>query len=199
MSDGFRTLSKGAIRRQREEGRDERVETLTVAVADLRTREEFVAAISGLWRDAQTRFLAIGRYLTRAKERLPHGEFEAMVKNDLPFTPPVAFQLRAAADAIDAGRLPAEQVPPSYSTVYQLAQLTDTELERAKDAGLLRPDVRREEVMAFKRQVRAAVLPASTPRVPEVDHRAELIAERGRLLKRLEEIDRLLSDDGEGT
>jgi hypothetical protein len=132
---------------------DVRVEALGRAVVAYDRREDYVREISSLWTRAQELFLTIGRYLILAKQRLPHGEFTAMIERELPFGPTTAFQIRAATEAVTSGRLPATDLPPNYSTIYLLSTLPDPALEQAREAGLLRPDLKRSEVVAFKRRI----------------------------------------------
>jgi hypothetical protein len=134
---------------------DGRIEVLTNAVVIYDRREDFAREISTLWQRAQTTFLTIGQYLNLAKQRLPHGEFNAMIERDLPFSPRTAFQIRAATLAVQSGRLPMDTLPSNYTTIYYISTLPDHALEQAKQSGLLRPDVRRSEVIAFKKRVQA--------------------------------------------
>lgn len=132
---------------------DERVGELERVVQDFKSREEFVAEISRLWRQAQEKFLIIGRYLIKAKTTLPHGDYEAMIDVDLPFGRKTAFQIRSAAEAIDSRRLLPEEAPASYATVYALASLSDEHLAIARAQGLVRPTVSRPAVIAFKKSL----------------------------------------------
>jgi hypothetical protein len=135
---------------------DGRIEILNGALVRYERREDFAREINTLWQRAQATFLTIGRYLNLAKERLPHGEFNAMIDRDLPFSPRTAFQIRAATVAIESGRLPSDGLPQNYTTIYYLSTLPDAALEQAKQSGLLRPDLRRSEVIAFKKKVLGA-------------------------------------------
>src|SRR3954463_9563899 len=72
-----------------------------------------------------------------------------------PFSETVASQFRQIARAVDSGRIPLEACPGSYSTAYQLTLLTPAQLEIARARGLLRPDVSRHLVLAFRREIRA--------------------------------------------
>lgn len=132
---------------------DPRMHVLANAVVPYERREDFVREIASLWQRAQATFLTIGKYLAAAKERLPYGEFNAMIERDLPFGPTTAFQIRAAAEAVESGRLPMAHLPSNYSTLYVLSTLPPDALEKAKKCGLLRPDLRRAEVVAFKRKL----------------------------------------------
>lgn len=174
---GFKQVSKAQARRHI--AVDERIERMAEAPLDLLRREEFVQEIATLWRSAQEKFLLIGRYLVQARHRLPHGEFQAMVENELPFGYQVAYQLRMVAEAVDSGRLPGAKLPPSYATVYQLATLTTEQLRLADQRNLIRPDVTRPEIVRFKRDLRQTSTPAP------VDRRTALLEERDRLRARL--------------
>lgn len=142
-----------SVMRERGEIEERRTEILSTTVIPLSTREEFAREISSLWADAQKRFIAIGRYLANAKTRLPRGEFEAMVDEDLPFGKNVAYQLRRVAEAVEQGRLREPELPPSYNTIYYLSTLSDGELEKARAKGIVRPDVTVHEVKAFKQSM----------------------------------------------
>jgi hypothetical protein len=176
---------------------DDRVEVIETAERELSSRSEFVDAIGRAWGGVQRRFLLIGRYLVQAKGKLPHGEYLDMIERDLPFRRNIAFQLREVADAIDTGRVGECEVPPNYSVVYQLATLSDAELRAAREQGVVRPDVTRREVEAFKRLIR-------TPKQERTDAlralRLKLLAERDRILADLERINEELGigrDDGQ--
>lgn len=179
----LRPVQKGSVG-------DRRSEDLSNAVVDdLTTRIEFVREITRLWGEANDKFLSIGRYLILAKATLPHGEYQPMIDNDLPFSPVTARQIVTATSAIDNGLLPPDRIPPSYSTVYLLTTLSDEERAAADRAGLIRPDVRRKEIRSFKQTLSAS-------RVGEFDRlRAErdrLRAEHRRIQSRLAEIDALI-------
>lgn len=116
-------------------------------------RNAYSKEIARLWAEAQDRFLKIGRYLVRAKERLPHGSYEAMIADELPFGRHVAWQLRTVALAVDGGRLEEERLPHSYATAFKLATLDDDMLEIAKKENVVRPTVTRAEVTKFVRRI----------------------------------------------
>ncbi len=44
-----------------------------------------------------------------------------------------------------------ERVPPNYTIIYHLATLDDDALRIAEQQGLIRPDLRRSELLTFKR------------------------------------------------
>ena len=134
---------------------DARVQALQAVVTQPETPEDYVEAISHLWSRAQTAFLDIGRLLIRAKETLPHGEYTMAVEERLPFAARTAYQLREAARwALEMDRrqtITLDALPSSYSTIYLLSTLDPPTLEQAQREGLVRPELRRAELVAWRR------------------------------------------------
>ncbi len=128
------------------------VDIVRTAQRELRNPDEYVREISRLWREAQQSFLAIGRYLVQAKRRLAHGEFQRMVEASLPFGRQTAYELRMIAEAVDCGRIPEPKLPQAASVAYQLATLKPDDLAAADQDGLVRPDLRRPEIVTWKRE-----------------------------------------------
>jgi hypothetical protein len=184
-------MSKGKVARMAEDARNSDIK---LAFAELKTREQFVSEIRTLWADAQERFILIGRYLIQAKQRLPHGEYTDMIEDELPFGPQVAFQLARVATAIEEGKLAIEELPRSYATAYHLTTLTDEELERARKANIVRPDVKRREIVAFKQQVRARA-GQNEQREALIRQREKLVAERERINAEIQRLNDLLGED----
>jgi len=154
-------------------GHDERVDRMRTTVIACETREAFAYEISQLWDTAQQSFLAIGRYLVAAKAKLEaHGQWQELIDNDLPFGRHTAHKFLGIAAAVDGGLLPAERLPNDYNTAYALARLNPPEIAIAEERRLIRPDVRREDVMDFKREM---AISGPTPRVVQTQKRAALI------------------------
>ncbi|WP_372396931.1 DUF3102 domain-containing protein [Azospirillum sp. HJ39] len=122
----------------------------------LTTRAEFAADIRREWSNALEATIAVGRRLNEAKAALPHGEYEAMVATDLPFSTSTARKLREIAAFVDEGQVPLDRLPEAMSTLYAIATLPDDTRQQALDAGTIHPAVTRAEVEALK-------VPAVTP------------------------------------
>jgi hypothetical protein len=152
----------------------------------LLAREEFAAEIRRAWAESQESFLLIGRYLLTAKSRLQHGEFMAMVSSDLPFSHQTANKLMSVARFVEAGEIPPDTLPSASETCYQITTLTVEERARALKEGVIRPAMRRQDILLFKRRIRAPLSETE----PE---RRRLMMERDRLLKRLREIDQAIA------
>jgi hypothetical protein len=160
-----------------EHGDAERLRYMANTIRELGdSRSEYIDEISRLWRDAAEKFLAIGRYLRQAKERLRHGEFEAMIAADLPFGKHVAFQLKAIADAVDGGRVGQHELPSSYTTAYKLIEMKPETLARARNENLVRPNVTRREIIVFQKRL--------CEEAQGLRPRPELLAEESSALKR---------------
>lgn len=165
--------------------------------------DELIAEIEKLWDEAQQKFLAIGRYLVRAFD-LYRGTFEETILGRLPFGRIVAYQLRAVAEAVDSEKLPEERLPRSYATAYKLISLPALDYEEAKKRGVVRADVTRPEVEAFKRQLREERLRtldrAEFLRQERAHLQAEIVRIKDRLQAarvRLSEIDDEIGSDDE--
>lgn len=157
--------------------------TADVLPPEPRTLDEYAAIIQSLFKEAEDRFVLIGSFLERAKDGLPHGEFQRLVTGRLPFSPRAAQMMMAASRAIRTGIVPPNIAPPSYSIVYQISTLSDAERERAVSEGVIRPDMRRQDLERFKRRLRDG------SRGRE-DRRAALVKERDRLRRLLTDIER---------
>jgi len=116
----------------------------------LTTRAEFAADIHREWTNALEATVAVGRRLNEAKEALPHGEYEAMVTNDLPFSTSTARKLREIAAFVDEGKVPLDRLPEAMGTLYAIATLPEETRQQALDAGTIHPEVTRAEVQALK-------------------------------------------------
>lgn len=166
------------------------VVTAEVLPPDPTTVDDYVATIDRLWEDTQRGFLAIGRYLNEAQKKLAADQFSELVGR-LRFGKAVRSQIMTAYRAVSAGLLPNGIEAAGYSVVYQVATLSDEERQRAIQEGVIRPDVRREEVVAFKKRLRAPG--TGTEPLPGTNRRSTLEAERVRLLRRLEELEKELA------
>ncbi|MDP9236704.1 MAG: DUF3102 domain-containing protein [Chloroflexota bacterium] len=123
----------------------------TVVPAGYLTRTEWAAKIARTWRQALQAIVETGRLLVDAKQQLSYGEWGAMVKNDLPFTPRYAQMLMAIArDPVLADAKHASLLPPSPDSLYRLSRLPDGQLERALATGQIRPDMERRDVRALR-------------------------------------------------
>ena len=168
-----------------------RFNTLTNAVRDLSSEDEIVLEIDKLWGEAQEKFLAIGRYLVEAKRNF-HRSYEAKILPQLPFGRGVAYQLRAIALAVDEGRLLEEEMPRSYATTYQLISLPPSHFDLARKENLVRRDVMRREVEAFRTKLKSQT--GLQDRALLIKERERLELDMARLAKRLAELDNLLAE-----
>jgi hypothetical protein len=162
---------------------------LQTVTSQPKTPDEYVEEISRLWRSAQSAFLDIGQLLIRAKDALPHGEYMAAVEERLPFAARTAYQLREAARwALEMDRrqtIPLHRLPGSYSTIYLLSTLDPQTLEAAKVDGIVRPELRRAELIAWRKDQSGQ----GTDRTALQAKRDRLLRERARLDEELQRIE----------
>lgn len=112
-----------------------------VAARDWATR------IAERWRASVEAILEVGRLLVEAKASLPHGQFGAMVDNDLPFNARTAQRLMAiASDGRIANATHVSYLPASWGTLYELTLISDEEFDRGIAQNIIRPDMERREI-----------------------------------------------------
>lgn len=141
----------------------------------LTTRADFAADIRREWTNALEATVAVGRRLNEAKDALPHGEYEAMVTNDLPFSTSTARKLREIAAFVDRDQVPLDRLPEAMSTLYAIATLPDDARQQALDAGMINPAVTRAEVEALKAPPPAPAEPLPADRRETLSPRLEAV------------------------
>lgn len=145
-----------------------RESSVTVLPSD---REGFALQISACWRKSFDSIIEVGQLLSIAKNKLPHGDFGAMIQADLPFGARTAQMLmKIAADPRITNARHASLLPPNYSDLYDLTKLSDEQFEARVEDGTIRPDMGRNAIRSeVKQNVRAAreqSLGAKEPKIP---------------------------------
>ncbi len=114
-------------------------------------RAGWAARIGASWGAVFDSVIATGRALIEAKAALPHGEFMAMVKGDLPFSHDTANKLmKIARDGRIANSEHVLNLPKSWGTLYELTKLGDQAFDQAIAAGAIRPDMERGEATRLR-------------------------------------------------
>jgi hypothetical protein len=173
---------------------DKRAEGL-VRAGVLRTREDFKREIRLLWDDVAEKFLLIGRYLVKAKDMLEHGEYQTMIERELPFGYQVARQLKTVAEKIDSGYIDADRMPKSYTTAFVLVTMSTEELREAEARGLVRSDVKRNDLITFLKEVRSSSVAMRTRELREY---RKLRRQRDAILYRMAELESKYGTDLDG-
>ncbi|TWA69711.1 DUF3102 family protein [Azospirillum baldaniorum] len=127
---------------------------------ELSTRVEFAAEINRLVGQGLETMVEAGRRLTEAKAALPHGEFEAMLREDLDLDPSAAYRLRFVAEFVESGAVPKEDLPGHYSKIFILATLTPEQLGAARSRDLVSPKAAKRQLEAFKSGCEGKGVPA---------------------------------------
>jgi N6-adenosine-specific RNA methylase IME4 len=98
---------------------------------------------------AQTRdgIFAVGTLLLEAKQDLPHGEFIAMIKDQLPFGPRHAQRLmRIAEDPRLTKATYQSHLPACMSTLHDLSKLNDAVFEEMLGKGVINSAMRQKDI-----------------------------------------------------
>jgi len=130
----------------------------TLALKASRDTAPWSSRICAAWQKSVEGIIEVGRLLIEAKAELAHGSFERMIETELPFSTSKARMLMAiAAHPRLANRERVHALPPSWGTLYELTKLDHESFALAEKEGLIRPDLERKEVIAFRRKLAAAV------------------------------------------
>jgi hypothetical protein len=105
--------------------------------------DEIVAALDGIERNlhaARDRMLDMGRLLVRLTAAAGEGGYDKLLRAGLvAISRTMASKLRRVAEAVDAGRLPANKLPSAIRTSYYLTTLPAPHIERLIAADALTP------------------------------------------------------------
>lgn len=149
-------------------------------------RETFAPAdawagrIREAWRRSVDGIFEAGRELIAAKAALAHGQFEQMVRAALPFRENTAQRLMViAADTRLANPARAPLLPAAWTSLYELAQMSDAQLEQAFERGVVTPQADRVSLARFRKESEAGgghnsrpLAIEGTPRQPSEAHLA---------------------------
>jgi hypothetical protein len=148
---------------------------------DPNDRASFAKRITETW---QSRGIAAimetGDWLIKARDRLDHGDYEAMVKSDLPFERTKAYRLRVvAAHPVLSNVAHAQHLPADFTTLCVLdSRLSDDDIEARIKDGTINPKLRRKDA------IRLFPAKTKTPKFDKDDYEGDVVA-----LRIIDEID----------
>jgi hypothetical protein len=118
------------------------------------------------WQKSLDAIFAVGDLLLAANKLLPHGQFEKMVRNELPFGERTAERLMAvAADKRLRNPTHVSHLPRSWGTLYELSRLDDEQFADLLADGTINPEMTRGE--AVQAAVKLEIATAATTRLRE--------------------------------
>jgi len=113
-------------------------------------RQEYAERIRALRAASVEAFVATGQELLRAKDELPHGEFEGLVREDLGWSRATSARLmEIARHPIISDVAHVRHLPPAWGTLYKLTRLDNEVLESALGSGAVHPGLERKDVAAL--------------------------------------------------
>jgi hypothetical protein len=125
-------------------------EVVLAEVVDDRTPDEWASLVRSDLGQAVAGFIAAGRHLVQAKMSIRHGGWEQWVKTAVGISPATARMLmELARHPAIANRQHANDLPPSWTTLYELSQLEPDLLEAAIQSGAVHPQLERKEAKAL--------------------------------------------------
>ena len=102
-----------------------------------------------------TESIFAGEELQKAKEQLPHGEFEKMILENLDFTSRQARRYMAIASCPQiSNRTHVSDLPASMGTLAEIATLSEDEFNTALNDGIIHQDMDRKDITAYKKELK---------------------------------------------
>ena len=118
-------------------------------------RAAWASQIAAAWNKTRAGIIEVGRLLIEAKAALAHGEFEAMIRADLPFAANTAqILMKISRDERFSNPQHVEYLPNSWGTLYQLTFLDDAALAKGIESGAIRADMERKEAERLRQAPR---------------------------------------------
>jgi hypothetical protein len=126
---------------------DTLVTTGVISLPAIPSRRDWARQITEAWQQQVASIFEVGDMLVQAQAELRHGEWTAMVKNDLPFNRQTAFKLQKIASNQQLRNVSPGKLPAHWTLLYGLATLDADQFEAgissgAINAGMARKDIR---------------------------------------------------------
>jgi hypothetical protein len=123
-----------------------------VKLAVVTGRKEHAARINEAWSKTVDAIIETGLRIIDARDGLEHGEYIAMVENDLHFSRSMAFRFIAiASDKVLSNVAHVQRLPAAVGTLYDLTVIANKglDLEAAIERGAIHPKMERRDVKAL--------------------------------------------------
>lgn len=124
---------------------------VTTKSPNARSRADFAKLINEAWQSTLDGIFQTGLRLETAKAELPHGEWLAMIADDLPFGEDTAQNLiRIAKDDRITNTEHVRYLPVAWGTLYQLTKLDDETFAAAIEDGRINSKMARKDALALR-------------------------------------------------
>ena len=134
--------------------------TTTVTITSDPRADDWASKIQSAYNESVESFFKMGRLLIAAKEDLPHGRFEDMVRCGRLFSVGTARKLMAISKKeMLSNRSRVNDLPASWGTLYELTKWSDEELKTALDQyhPSLRSDTKRADLPEIRKKIRGSM------------------------------------------
>jgi hypothetical protein len=139
--------------------------------ADVLKIEEYRQRIRSSWKKTVEDFLELGAVCRDAADHLSKPEVETLLQSDMPISETTFWKF------VTIGRdqrLPgiAGSLPPKFTTIYEVSQLTGEQFEQAVASRKIHPKVRREDIAALRKRSDSGA-PENGSKASTVDQESE--------------------------
>jgi hypothetical protein len=114
-------------------------------------RSSWARQITEAWQKQIPGIFEVGDLLVRAQAELRHGEWTAMVKNDLPFNRQTAFKLQKIANDARLRHVShGKHLPAHWATLYELTTLTPAQFNAGISSSAINARMQRKDVKELR-------------------------------------------------
>jgi hypothetical protein len=110
--------------------------------------EDLAAQISSKWRESCQLILETAELIKDAQSKLTERQFLDLV-SQLPMTQSTVQKLLTIASNDTLGRS-VNHLPPHWTTIYEISQLTPVQIDDAITRGVIHPSVERSDIITYK-------------------------------------------------
>jgi hypothetical protein len=129
---------------------DTHVDTDAGSHPNTMSRDRWATRIKEAWQKQVPAIFEIGVLLESAKAELRRGEWNAMVKNDLPFNRQTAFKLQKIASDDRLRNVSPGKLPAHWTLLYELTRLTDEQFEHGVATGVINARMQRKDIKELR-------------------------------------------------
>lgn len=110
--------------------------------------ESFADQISSKWRESCERILETAHLILDARRQLSERQFLDLVTK-LPMTQSTVQKLLAIANRSSLSKT-LGYLPPHWTTIYEISQLSDEQIQHAIQVGIIHPSAERAEIIKYR-------------------------------------------------
>ena len=116
--------------------------------------QTWVSRINAAWQNATASIIETGELLNASKAVIPYGEWNVMIKTQLPFGYETARRLMSIANhPLLSNNTTWSKLPPSWRTLFELSLIEEKQLEQKIVEGEVTSDLTTRDAVALRKSL----------------------------------------------